>query len=99
MTKQEHLYVKLMEECAEVQQRAAKLMQFGSEEKEPGQDLTNAQRLRNELNDLLTIVDMLECAGLPQNSAKQEADHIANKYLKVEKYLKYSQELGCVNKR
>jgi uncharacterized protein YaaN involved in tellurite resistance len=97
MAKHEHLYLKLMEECAEVQQRASKLLQFGSEEAEPGQCLTNAMRLRQEINDLLTIIDMIEQAGFPMNRGEDLELHMAEKREKIAKYLQYSQKLGRVD--
>lgn len=54
----------LMEECAEVQQRASKLIRFGRDEVQPGQALTNKTRLSHELGDLTAVVRMAEEVGL-----------------------------------
>ena len=54
----------LIEECAEVQQRATKLLRFGVQEIQPGQDLNNATRLGMEIGDLLEVVDLAITAGL-----------------------------------
>lgn len=96
MNKQQYLLTKLAEEAAEVGQRALKMQQFGKEEKEPGQDFTNEQRLNQELNDLSMIVRLLkeEC-GLDLYTDPWWFDI---KKPKVEKYMKYSQELGMVDK-
>lgn len=48
----------LIEEAAEVQQRATKLLRFGRDEVQPGQELTNAQRLSRELGDMAALVEM-----------------------------------------
>lgn len=49
----------LVEECAEVQQRATKALRFGIEEVQPGQPCTNAQRLAAEVGDLMEMVAIL----------------------------------------
>jgi hypothetical protein len=54
----------LIEECAEVQQRGTKMLRFGVTEVQPGQDLSNAQRLAREIGDLLVVVEMALEDGL-----------------------------------
>lgn len=54
----------LIEECAEVQQRATKMLRFGVQEIQPGQDLTNAQRLAREYGDVTEVADRLSEIGL-----------------------------------
>lgn len=54
----------LIEECAEVQQRATKLLRFGRDEVQEGQPLTNAQQLSREVADLEVMVDMAQSLGL-----------------------------------
>lgn len=54
----------LVEECAEVQQRATKAMRFGVGETQPGQPFSNAQRLAAEIGDLLEMVDRAISIGL-----------------------------------
>lgn len=53
---QRELLVILMEECAEVQQRAAKALRFGLEDVEQGQDLTDRERLSLEVGDLVHML-------------------------------------------
>lgn len=97
MTRYEHLFLKLSEECAEVQQRVSKLLQFGAGESEPGQTLTNAQRLRAEVNDLLSVIALLEGNGyLRWQSDDELSAHKLSKAEKIKKYLNYSEELGLV---
>lgn len=47
----------LIEEAAEVIQRATKMLRFGVAEIQPGQSLTNRERLSLEIGDLLTMID------------------------------------------
>jgi NTP pyrophosphatase (non-canonical NTP hydrolase) len=91
------LLTKLAEECNEVAQRALKQQQFGRNEKEPGQDKTNSQRLLEEIVDLETIVDMLEKIGEIGRPTMIDVDEmIATKRTKIAKYHQYSQKLGFV---
>jgi NTP pyrophosphatase (non-canonical NTP hydrolase) len=93
----QHLLLKLSEECDEVGQRAAKQIQFGAHEMQKGQSLTNAERLRLEVNDLLTVVRMLEEAGaLPINAEGVLEAHIEYKKDKIIRYLELSLNLGMV---
>ena len=54
----------MIEECAEVQQRATKLLRFGLEEVQPGQLFSNALRLSSEIGDLMEVIDLAINAGL-----------------------------------
>lgn len=58
------LLVILMEECAEVQQRASKILRFGAAETEPGQLLDNICRLSLEIGHLECMIDKLTDRGL-----------------------------------
>ena len=90
MTTQEHLLSILAEECGEVAQRSIKALSFGLAEVQPGQPLANAERIRQEFADLCGVYEMI---GLnPPSRADIEA-----KKLKVQKFLAYSAECGCVD--
>lgn len=54
----------LVEECAEVQQRATKALRFGIEETQPGQPDDNAKRLAHEIGDLTEVIALAIEAGL-----------------------------------
>lgn len=54
----------LMEECAEVQQRACKTLRFGVDEIQPEQPYDNTDRLSIEVGDLLTVIDMCIESGV-----------------------------------
>lgn len=87
MNQREYLLTKLMEECAEVQQRASKAQIFGDDETEPDDACSNMERLREEMSDLLTIWHMMgEDVPEPQRE----------KMIKVVKYMEYSRELGIL---
>lgn len=94
MNRQQYLLAKLSEECNEVAQIALKTQQFGMLEKHPDLVLNNKERIHEELNDLLAIVEMLnedlEFGFNPDNI------QILQKKRKVNHYYKYSQELGEV---
>lgn len=59
----------LIEECAEVIQRATKLLRFGVEEVQPGQPLDNADRLSLEIGDALEVIDRAVRAGIARPPA------------------------------
>lgn len=92
MTRTDHLLTILAEECTEVGQRVTKALRFGIDEIQPGQPMTNAERILYEFSDLLAVVGMLVDEGvLPKNGLTEMMD---KKVEKIEKYLKYSAEVG-----
>lgn len=107
LNREQFLLTKLAEECSEVGKRAIKQIQFGKDEAqnavvklnpddtEPRS--TNAQRLREEINDLLVLVRMLEIAGeIPTLDIADLPSIYAAKYAKLCKYVTYSQDLRKV---
>jgi hypothetical protein len=90
MTREEHLLDILIEECAEVIQRATKAKRFGLTEVQPDQPLTNIQRIVYELNDVVAVADMLLETEWIDPAA------LVTKCGKVEKYLAYSKECGTL---
>lgn len=96
MTYQQLLALKSMEECSELAQRFSKLIQFGEDEIENGQSLTNIERLQLELTDLMCVIQMFN-DELPLNKELRTiptVEELKVKENKINKYLKYSQELG-----
>ena len=75
----------LIEEAAEVQQRATKLLRFGRDEVQPGQELTNAERLAKEIGDMEVLVSMAADAGLIDVRIVRE--RAARKREKLAKYM------------
>jgi hypothetical protein len=90
----DHLYMKLIEECAEVQQRVCKLLQFGPDQRQdqdpvflsthkeapPG---TNYERLAEEVRDLISVIEFIGFRPPTQ-------DEMMAKRLKIERYYEYS---------
>lgn len=90
----QYLMVKLAEEASEIAQEAMKVSQFGLESNKQGEQATNRDRLNNELNDLMTIVYLLNRdhnLGFKEDPSKQKA-----KILKMAKYKLVSKDLGYV---
>lgn len=87
MTETEILLCCLAEECAEVSQRVSKALRFGLQEVQPGQPLTNAERITAELTDLYAVAQMIEGRGIPRFGAMED---VLAKQAKVRAYLEYS---------
>lgn len=100
MNSQEHLLTCVAEECAEVTKDVSKALRFGlgdHYDKEPmGRD--NRERIIDELNDLLGVIDMLvEMGAFPkdwQSLQKQDA-----KKHRVRKYMGYAAKVGALKVR
>jgi NTP pyrophosphatase (non-canonical NTP hydrolase) len=95
MTRSQFLLTKLAEECTEVAQRALKTQQFGFNEIQPGQSKNNAERLQDELIDLHVILGIMTGENIFQCDQTFESE-IKKRTEKVNKYYKYSQQLGMV---
>ncbi len=94
MTRTEHLLTILSEECVETAQRVSKAIRFTLDEVQPEQDLTNAQRIVYELNDIMAVMEILQEEGIFGEFINRKM--IDKKKLKVAKYLAYSTEIGTV---
>lgn len=95
MNRKEHLLVILAEECNEVGQRATKALRFGVNEIQPGKEENNAQRLKYEYNDLISIIEMLQEEGvLPPEMFSR--DMIDKKKEQVRHFLGYSEKIGTL---
>jgi hypothetical protein len=94
MTREDHLLVRAMEECAEVAQRISKALVFGLDEIQPGQSLTNRQRIYQEYFDLRAVLGMAGIDAWINDAASKAVE--AAKIEKVEHYLAYSESLGRV---
>lgn len=96
MTRLEHLLTCLAEECAEVAQRSTKALRFGIDEVQPGQFLTNAERIREEVVDLFAVLGMLE-EETGWSLLPNDIDGGRDKRKKVEAFLRYSAEVGTLS--
>jgi hypothetical protein len=93
MTREEHLLVILAEECAEISKEAAKALRFGLEHVGPGQNLTNAEKIKNEVADFTAVLTMLKLRHVPLVFEAQ----IEDKMRKVEHFLEYSKQCGTLD--
>ena len=94
MTKQEHLLTIAAEECVEVAQRLTKALRFGMEEVQPGQTLTNRERIYAEYYDLRAVLGM--CGIDAWDDSLQAKNAEQEKVQKVEHFLAYAEQCGTV---
>lgn len=94
MNHAEYLLSCLSEECAEIAQRASKAQRFGLSEIQPGQGLTNVQRLVGELHDLMGVVQLMEDEGILKVGRGLEA--VAAKKEKLRRFMEYSRQCGTL---
>ena len=95
MNRLEHLLTIVGEEGGEVAGRASKAMRFGLNEIQPGQELSNLQRLVGEINDLLAVAELLHDSGIDMSAVGDRAQ-IAAKKAKVARFLEYSRLCGTL---
>lgn len=88
MNKQEHLLSILAEECAEVAHRASKALRFGLDEIQPGQSLSNKERIELELADLMAVVALLDFTIRRKDALLKKE--------KIENFLRLSKKLGTL---
>jgi hypothetical protein len=91
MNQNEYLLTQLASEAAEVAHIVTKMLQFGGSEAMPGQPYTNAQRVTQEILDLMGVLSMVVDEGLlnmPEGLAFD--DIIERKRVKVRKYMAYA---------
>lgn len=96
MTTEQYLLTKVMEECAEIIERASKAQRFGLEQVQSGQDQTNCQRLIEEFLDLIAVLEMLNI--IPDFNADVNINFIEDKKKKVLYYMNFSRLLGVLDK-
>lgn len=92
MNRTDHLLDILAEECNEVALRVSKALRFGLDEIQPGQTLTNRQRIMAEVNDLYAALKMLGDDGVIDPNPAPDA--VQTKVAKVEAFLVYSAKCG-----
>jgi len=93
MNRVDHLLAVLAEESGEIVQDAMKALRFGLDGTSPITKESNRNRLIQEYNDLLAVVEMLQEEGVfPEDIRNQ--NHIDEKKDKVEAYLNCSLKLG-----
>ena len=87
---QAELILIFMEECAEAAHRASKLSRFGIDETQPGQTLTNRQRLSIEYGQIIAIASLLSQEDMISELVVQHA--VDEKKEKLRKYMQHSKE-------
>jgi NTP pyrophosphatase (non-canonical NTP hydrolase) len=102
MTRREHLFICLLEECSEVSKEVSKILRFGEQDHAPKDELrSNLEKLSDEVVDMLSVLDMLNEDGLDlelfkdANEDKLE-EAVAKKKEKVEKYIQYALGKGTI---
>lgn len=96
MNEEQLLFLLLMEEAAEVQQICSKIIRFGASDFHPKtHNIPNAYLLKEELNDMYAIIDLLEAKYVELDLSRDEI-MISNKLGKIDKYKEYSKKLGKV---
>lgn len=95
MARVDYLLSHLAQECSEVAIRCTKAQMFGLDEIQPEQDLTNAQRIAEELAELYAMVEELQCSGyIPKFAERDQQARISAKRRKAKHFRGYSRELG-----
>jgi len=92
----DHLLWIAGEEGCEVAQRASKAARFGMDEIQPGQALTNYQRIWQEFADLYAAMMMLSEEHADGVIIEDFWEMVEAKKAKVEKFLLYSAECGTL---
>lgn len=98
MNRVEYLLSKLAEECNEAAQRCMKAQQFGPNQVQIGQNMTNVERVTYELNDVYAMVDMLraELGQVNRDFGARSAKLIDEKREKVSQYMELSRKFGAL---
>jgi len=89
----EHLIMCLAEEAGEIVQAAGKTGRFGPSDKPPGGGLPNNEYIVAEVNDLLSVLELLQEEGmsLPGIGNRTAID---KKKEKVKRFMDYANECG-----
>lgn len=95
MNENEHLLLCLAEECDEVGQRVMKALRFGLHEVQPGQPLNNAERIVEELHDLITVATILHTRNVLR-SPMPTPDKGSAKWAKIKKFMAISRKQGVL---
>lgn len=79
------ILVILIEECAEVQQRATKMIRFGRDDVEAGHPMNNAYRLSHEIGELRRMIDIAFQLDLLDTAGEHEG--YSTKSVKLARFL------------
>jgi hypothetical protein len=90
----DYLLSHLAQECAEVVVRATKAQHFGLNEVEPGQEMTNRERLLYEVFDAMAMVEVLKDFGVLPHDFSGLLVAIEDKKAKAAHFRRYSVALN-----
>jgi hypothetical protein len=93
-TREDLLLIQLGEECNEVGQNISKALRFGPDEIYYKLETTNAEKITQEMQDLVGVFNMLVDEGI---LPVMDPTKIAEKKGKVNEYMGYSKELGIIS--
>lgn len=97
MDQREYLFVKLIEEAAEMQQAATKALTFGLQSTYPGSQITNETQMINEFIECGAIMKELMDAGFIRDVGEEYFNGIiANKLERLESSMQLSRILGTL---
>jgi len=86
-----------MEELSEAQHAVSKCLRFGLDDVKDG--VMNVDYLTQELTDISAIIDLIEDGGdiIDSMSTEEWDKAVIEKKEKVQKYMKYSKDRGCLD--
>ena len=97
MTRDEHLLTCLGEEATEIAQNVTKALRFSLTRIEPGQPLTNAERIAEEINDLFAVAALLIAEGkLPDWALLNSPEKVQAKIARIKKSFAISRATGTL---
>lgn len=96
MTENEHLLLCLAEECDEVGQRVMKALRFGLDEVQAGKEMNNAERIVDELHDLISVARILAAHGIIGDPLPSE-ERVRAKAAKIAKYMEIGRREGVLS--
>lgn len=96
MTENEHIMTTAAEEAVEVAQRITKALRFGVDEVQPGQQLSNGERILQEFHDLWSMLKWMAERGLMPGALEPSREIADAKRAKVRKFMAISREQGTL---
>lgn len=96
MNYEQLMYLKLSEESIEVAKECSKIIQFGADEVYAPLGISNKERLKGELKDLFSVVEILNRNY--ELGFKFNPEDYKEKEEKILKYARYSVSLGTLRK-
>ena len=83
MTKKEYLLTCLAEECIEVAKEVHKALRFGLDDTNPATKQTNAEAIRNELTDIVAVLEELKRADVALKPHSKDSEYYKSKVARL----------------